>query len=622
MSKASLELGGDNWAAKDGNLLGYAQGTSSSKFVPREFTFTRGSNLAATRVAANGLIEKGRENLLLQSNQFDTTWSLANVSATSGQSGYDGSTDAWLITKTTTSSGRIQQSKTSSGVQTFSAYTKKGTLDGVILRVDSTSGNQEVVYNLTNGSVASVTGGVIDSSIESIGNDWYRIQFTFNTSITAVRIYPSTNTGYITTIGNIYIQDAQLEQGMVATSYIESGATTAKAGLLEDEPRIDYTGGTGSLLLEPSRTNLIKHSEYIGSLYSEVGTDVTHNATQSPSGKNSAALIYEESSSSSHWVQTDVTTSSSTTYTQSAFVKKKDSGIYASLRTNGVGGNSYIIFDFDTATIVDTGSDIISSGVVDYSNGWYRIHMTYTLATISFIAGITNSTTNPIPSYLGTGKGYHLWGAQIEQGSYPTSYIPNHSGGSVTRDADDAILTYSNNFNDITIFAEVNSLNVIRDGSAQNIQVGNDTSQGGAFFLRRTSSTTPRNLTAFFKNNDNSDVFSSYELPEGDSKVALKYNSTSNACKLFVDGSEVRSGTATDITEFDTFRLNGDGGKFNSKQLVVFNTELSDAECSALTVEGLKEEILTSYIAAVDTLEDGAEARLDTYLQNLEELIV
>ena len=39
-----------------------------------DFDFSRGSNLAATRVDVNGLIEKGRENRLLQSNQFDTTW--------------------------------------------------------------------------------------------------------------------------------------------------------------------------------------------------------------------------------------------------------------------------------------------------------------------------------------------------------------------------------------------------------------------------------------------------------------------------------------------------------------------------------------------------------------------
>ena len=56
--------------------------------------------------------------------------------------------------------------------------------------------------------------------------------------------------------GSIYIQDAQVEIGLAATDYIESGATTGKAGLLEDEPRFDYSGGATcpSLLLEPSRT--------------------------------------------------------------------------------------------------------------------------------------------------------------------------------------------------------------------------------------------------------------------------------------------------------------------------------------------------------------------------------
>ena len=49
-------------------------------FSNGDFTFSRGSNLAATRVDVNGLIEKGRENLLLQSNQFDTTWVANNQS--------------------------------------------------------------------------------------------------------------------------------------------------------------------------------------------------------------------------------------------------------------------------------------------------------------------------------------------------------------------------------------------------------------------------------------------------------------------------------------------------------------------------------------------------------------
>jgi hypothetical protein len=60
-----------------------------------QLAFTR-SNDTATRVGPDGYIEKVRTNLVLQSNSFDTTWALFNSSLTSGQAGYDGSSDAWL----------------------------------------------------------------------------------------------------------------------------------------------------------------------------------------------------------------------------------------------------------------------------------------------------------------------------------------------------------------------------------------------------------------------------------------------------------------------------------------------------------------------------------------------
>ena len=82
------------------DATGNNDGTDGSTPAEGNFTFSRGSNLAATRVDVNGLIEKGRENLLLQSNQFDTTWSKNNTTLTSGQSGYDGSSDAWKLEAT------------------------------------------------------------------------------------------------------------------------------------------------------------------------------------------------------------------------------------------------------------------------------------------------------------------------------------------------------------------------------------------------------------------------------------------------------------------------------------------------------------------------------------------
>ena len=55
-----------------------------------------------------------------------------------------------------------------------------------------------------------------------------------------------------TASGTAFIQDAQLEQGLVATDVIETTTTAVSAGLLGDMPRLDYSGGAScpSLLLE------------------------------------------------------------------------------------------------------------------------------------------------------------------------------------------------------------------------------------------------------------------------------------------------------------------------------------------------------------------------------------
>jgi hypothetical protein len=127
MNNASLELGGTNWAEKDGNILGYSVGDTSGKYFPQEFTFARGSNLSATRIGKTGLIVKGRENVLLQSNSFDTTWGNVNSAETSGFEGYDGTNNAWKLESTTIYSSLINQTLTLNGVQTFSVYAKAGT---------------------------------------------------------------------------------------------------------------------------------------------------------------------------------------------------------------------------------------------------------------------------------------------------------------------------------------------------------------------------------------------------------------------------------------------------------------------------------------------------------------
>ena len=75
--RSSLALIPDG--AKDGKLYSIRPTDGSS-----DFTFERGSNLTATRVDENGLIEKGRENFLLESNNFDELWTKSSSNVTSG----------------------------------------------------------------------------------------------------------------------------------------------------------------------------------------------------------------------------------------------------------------------------------------------------------------------------------------------------------------------------------------------------------------------------------------------------------------------------------------------------------------------------------------------------------
>ena len=247
---------------------GYEDGTLGS-LKPTDgtgdFTFSRGSNISATRVNADGYIEKGYENLLLQSNTFDTTWANINSTETSGQQGYDGSNDAWLLEKSA-ANGFIYQSISTSGVQTLSIYAKQGSANSIRLLVLASGGSGDLDYNLSTGVIDSTSPSVIGSAnIQDVGNGWYRCSFSVNFSpTTQLRIYPAENGSTSSTSGSIYIQDAMLNQGMVAYPYVETTTAPVAGGILEDMPRLDYSNGScPSLLLEPSRTNLIRYSEYI-----------------------------------------------------------------------------------------------------------------------------------------------------------------------------------------------------------------------------------------------------------------------------------------------------------------------------------------------------------------------
>ena len=131
-----------------------------------DFTFSRDGSGAskATRINSSGLIEKGHTNEILQSNQFDTTWDVSGGSSVSiGQTGYDGTTNAWRFTKDSEFDG-VSQNVSISNLNTISVYAKRVDIDEFILRL-IVGGNTRIIrWDLNDGTLNSAHADYISVS--------------------------------------------------------------------------------------------------------------------------------------------------------------------------------------------------------------------------------------------------------------------------------------------------------------------------------------------------------------------------------------------------------------------------------------------------------------------------
>ena len=596
MSKASLELGGGNWAAKDRKLLGYAVGDTSGKYIPREFDFTRNSDIAATRINKDGLIEKHRENVLLNSDDFSIAgasdgWGKNNATVTSGYAGYDGTTNAWKLESTVlTSYNNLNQNETNnaaitplgSKVSTFSVYLKAGTTNWVRLNLNGT-GN--VYFDLGKGQVGTASSGNVLGQIEKAGNGFYRCSITrlSGSAFDICYIYlaesdenllPNTHS----TPEYIFVQHPQLEYGLVATDYLESGATTGKAGVLDNLPRIDYTSGSASLLLEPQRKNEISHSEYGGG-YEVVDSNVTvtDNAEVSPEGlKNAVKIEGISTSSATQAVKFGALESGSVvgrTFTGSLYIKPVNSG--------DVGGNVYLSIqrrfgDFEAST----------EAIEIDSADWKRYEITYTFTgagsgnQIGCDFKILKSGT-PIDDI-------YVYGVQLEEGSYPTSYIPTY-GTSVTREEDDCKTASPStsyfNQTEGTVYAQI-TISAITSGLSSRVFDLKNSSGSNQIYIQQNDSRI--NGVVYNGSNQFSEGTSSGFLSVGSTyKIAMAYKDSDYA--LYINGSQIATSSASGLGTLAVDRVDLAIGTGNIdlgnkiKQSLVFNTRLSNSELAALT---------------------------------------
>jgi len=213
------------------------------------------------------------ENLFVQSNQFDTTWS-SSVTLTSGQAGYDGSNDAWLLTKTASGAQSVYHYINEIGIMTMSVYAKAGSVNWMRL----TQGGKTAYFNLSNGTIGASSNG-IDQTITSVGNGWYRCTLTADkTTAGQTPIYPYTAEGDSSgSTDSIYIQDAQLNKGLTAYPYLE---TTTEA-----KPSADFTFTRNSSATRVNELGYIEDVQIIGGElvsngdFEEIGSEEIVNGT-------------------------------------------------------------------------------------------------------------------------------------------------------------------------------------------------------------------------------------------------------------------------------------------------------------------------------------------------------
>ena len=215
-----------------------------------------------------------------------------------------------------------------------------------------------------------------------------------------------------------------------------------------DAPRFDFSPVTLAplgLLMEEQRVNLLLRSEeFDNASWSKVRSSITANATTSPDGTTNAdRFVIDATASSNHSCSQSVSVTSGTNYALTVFAKTDQfSQINLRFSAQFPAGNAF--YDLNSGTVTTSGT-IVSASMASFGSGWWRCVLVMTANATGASSGqIFLAESGSITILIGDGtSGLFLYGAQLEAGTFPTSYIPTVAA-TVTRTADSAAITGAN----------------------------------------------------------------------------------------------------------------------------------------------------------------------------------
>ena len=243
-------------------------------------------------------------------------------------------------------------------------------------------------------------------------------------------------------------------------TYFDAAGVLRTAAAGEARFTHDPMRGTSlGLMVEESRTNLVTYSEQLdNAAWIKSATTISANATTAPDGAATADKCVEAAGSAYHFINSaNGTISAGATIVGSVFFKAAGRDrLVIEVADSTATARCYVGITPETGAVWGSttlgGATFVSSFVQRLRDGWFRVGIVATLGGAYTLAklqvALADSGNNTL--YVGDGtSGAFIWGAQIEAGAGPTSYIPT-AGATVTRAADSATMTgaaFSNWYN-------------------------------------------------------------------------------------------------------------------------------------------------------------------------------
>jgi hypothetical protein len=447
---------------------------------------------------------------------------------------------------------------------------------------DSSWWGLDPVWSISNGSANCNGSGVIyKGGVLTIGKS-YKVEVEISSYTSGTLTYPNASYTLPSAVGSytFYYKANSQTVSFTGTNFIGSIDNVSVKEVTGQEVVPD--SGCGSWLLEPQSTNLITYSEdFSNAAWTKLNSSITSNSVISPDGTLNADKLVEDTTTGEKFTQTITSVSNTTIYTASVFVKfagrewirftdaQSSNRIHFNTKTG--------VFGLVTGTVINYESTLLS-------DGWYKLSLTTTSVTTAYAMRIVLAENDNDVSYTGDGtSGVYIYGAQLEQQSYATSYIPTN-GATNTRLQDIANNSGNStliNSTEGVLYAEIAAL--ADDISGFRVLSISDGGSTNRIFIGYTSNNIYANVGA------GTTIGSPYTPTNASNfhKVALKYEN--NNCKFFVDGSQIGS-TTTSITipsgmnslQFDSGAGSSDFyGKVNC--VAVYKEALTDAELQCLT---------------------------------------